>query len=500
MRLLPRSALPLAVMLLLTVVCGSARAGNVPDSTTPVLDGPVNAIAVDSQGRTYLGGSFNTYGPRLGSGAVFTTSSDTPAAGFPDVNGEVRASVADGAGGEFIGGDFTFVGGVARNRLAHIRADHSVDPDWNPGAKATVRALALSGDSLYVAGDFVGTNAVGTATRTRLAKVSATGTGAVDPDWAPTASGPVRALAVSGTSVFVGGFFSNVNGAPPALLAKVSANGSGASDGTWTATVTGSNVDALAVSGPDLIVGGLFSNIGAAPAPARDNLAKLTIAGAGVTDATWAPNPQGEVHSLALSGTDLFVGGDFGQVSGAAHPGLAKVPVAGAGTADATWVPTVNGLVSTLAVSGGDLVVGGNFFQLTGADRPFLGAVATTGAGTVSGWKPAPNASVDTLVTSGAGVFAGGFFPSAGPAQVFRGGLIRLKPDGTIDDAWAPQVKGAVEALALDGPNLFIGGGFTRVKGIGRLNLAKVSTADASPDPAFDPGPTDEVKALAVSG
>src|SRR3954469_24565052 len=216
-------------MLLLTVVCGSARAGNVPDSTTPVLDGPVNAIAVDSQGRTYLGGSFTASGPRLGSGALFTTSSDTPAPGFPDINGEVFTAVSDGAGGQFIGGGFTFVGGLARNRLAHIRADHTVDPDWNPGAKSTVRALALSGGSLFVGGDFSGTNAVGTAPRFRLAKVSATGTGAVDPDWAPSANGPVRALAVSGTSVFVGGFFGSVNGAPPALLAKVSATGSGAS-------------------------------------------------------------------------------------------------------------------------------------------------------------------------------------------------------------------------------------------------------------------------------
>src|SRR3954453_12208135 len=170
-------------MLLLTVVCGSARAGNVPDSTTPVLDGPVNAIAVDSQGRTYLGGSFTASGPRLGSGAIFTTSSDTPAAGFPDINGEVLTAVSDGAGGEFIGGDFTFVGGVPRNRLSQRRADHSVDPDWNPGANSTVRALALSGDSLYVGGDFSRTNAVGTATRFRLANVSATGTGPVDPDW-----------------------------------------------------------------------------------------------------------------------------------------------------------------------------------------------------------------------------------------------------------------------------------------------------------------------------
>jgi trimeric autotransporter adhesin len=487
-------------MLLLTVVCGTARAGNAPDSTTPVLDGPVNAIAVDSQGRTYLGGQFSTSGPRLGSGLLFTTSSDTPAAGFPDVNGEVLAAVPDGAGGEFIGGDFTFVGGVSRNRLAHIRADHSVDPDWNPSAKSTVRALALSGGSLFVGGDFAGTNAVGTTTRFRLAKVSATGTGAVDPDWAPSASGRVLALAVSGASVFIGGFFSNVNGDSPPLLAKVSGTGTGATDATWAATVTGSNVNALAVSGNDLFVGGSFANIGAAPAPAKDNLAKLTIAGAGVTDATWAPNPQGEVHSLALSGTDLFVGGDFGQVSGAAHGGLAKVPTAGNGAADTTWVPTVAGSVSALAVSGSDLVVGGNFFQLNGADRPFLGAVATTGVGSLSGWKPAPNGQVDTLAASGADIFAGGFFSSAGPAQVFRGGLIRLKSDGTIDEAWAPQVQGAVSSLALDGSNLFVGGLFTKVKGVTRIFLAKVSTADASLDATWNPGATDEVKALAVSG
>jgi hypothetical protein len=484
-------------MILLTLVCGSARAGNVADSSTPVLDGPVNAITVDAQGRTYLGGQFTVSGPRLGSGALFTTSSDTPAPGFPDVNGAVLTSVSDGAGGQFIGGDFTFVGGLARARLAHIRADHSVDPDWNPGAKSSVRALALSGGSLFVAGDFSGTNAVGTATRFRLAKVSSTGTGAVDPDWAPTANGPVRALAVSGGSVFVGGFFPNVNGDSPPLLAKISATGTGATDPTWTGAVTGSNVDALAVSGNNLFVGGFFSKVGAV---ARNNLAKVDATGTGDADATWAPDPQGEVHSLVVSGTDLFVGGDFGQVSGATHSGLAKVPTTGNGSADTTWVPALPGSVSALAVSGGDLVVGGNFGQLNGTDRPFLGAVATAGAGSLSGWQPAPNGLVDTIATSGADVFVGGFFSSAGPAQVAHSGLIRLKPDGTIDGAWAPQIQGSVSALALDGPNLFVGGSFVKVNGITRVELAKLSIADGSLDATWDPGATDEVRALAVSG
>jgi Domain of unknown function (DUF5122) beta-propeller len=484
-------------MLLLTVVCGSARAGSVPDSTTPVLDQPVNAIAVDSQGRTYLGGSFNTYGPRLGSGAVFTTSSDTPAAGFPDVNGEVWASVSDGAGGEFIGGDFTFVGGLARNRLAHIRADHSVDPDWNPGAKASVRALALSGDALYVAGDFTGTNAVGSATRTRLAKVSATGAGAVDPDWAPTANLRVAALAVSGGSVFVGGFFNSVNGDSPPKLAKISATGTGATDPTWAGAVTGAEVDALAVSGNSLFVGGFFSQVGTVP---RNNLAKVDTNGTGDADATWAPEPNGEVFALTVSGTDLFVGGGFSKVSGADHFNLAKVAT-GTGVADTTWKASANGPVSALAVVGNDLVVGGQLFQLDGADRPWLGAVDTAGAGDVRAWTPAPNAQVDTVVASGAGVFVGGFFSSAGPAQVSHTGLIRLKPDGTIDGSWPTTVRGRVTALALDGQNLFIGGLFTRVNNIGRGGLAKVSTETGSLDPNFNSGDvSDQVNALAVSG
>ena len=59
------------------------------------------------------------------------------------------------------GGDFTRVGGVARNRLAHIRSNGTLDTSWNPDVGGTVSALALSGGTIYAGGGFttVGGNA-----------------------------------------------------------------------------------------------------------------------------------------------------------------------------------------------------------------------------------------------------------------------------------------------------------------------------------------------------
>jgi hypothetical protein len=59
------------------------------------------------------------------------------------VNGAINASASNGAGGWYIGGSFTLVGGVARDQLAHIRANGTVS-DWDPNANSTVNAIAVS--------------------------------------------------------------------------------------------------------------------------------------------------------------------------------------------------------------------------------------------------------------------------------------------------------------------------------------------------------------------
>ena len=49
----------------------------------------------------------------------------------------------------WVGGDFNNIGGQARNKLAAVRSDGSVDPafDPGPGSGAVVSALTLSEDN-----------------------------------------------------------------------------------------------------------------------------------------------------------------------------------------------------------------------------------------------------------------------------------------------------------------------------------------------------------------
>src|SRR3954469_10685849 len=489
----------LGTLLLAAIVPVTARAADSPISTTSVVDGPVNAAVFDGSGRAYLGGQFNYVGPRLGSGIALTTASATPVAGLPDINGSVLAAVPDGAGGQFIGGAFTSVGGVARNRLAHLRADHSLDPDWNPNANGPVRALArsTSGDTIFIGGDF--TNVGGTS-RARLAAVPSGGTGAVTA-WNPGANGSVHALAVSPTDVYVGGSFGSIGGITVPRLAKVGATGTGTPDPAWVPAPNGPFVDALALSGNDLFVGGLFFQIGT---KSRSNLAKIATTGAGLADATWNPAPNNPVSALLLSGTDyLFVGGSFGGPIGTkVRSGLAKLSTSGAGDADATWDPNVFGVVDSLAMSGPDLVAGGLYQHIGGQDRNNLAKLSTSGTGAAdAAWDPNVNNEVRALVTSGSDIFAGGDFSSAGPLNEFRGSLIRLNADGSLDKTWDPRVLGAVQTLALDGTDLFAGGFFNKVKSQTRPLIAKIpTTGTGAPDANWNPGATNVVRALAISG
>ena len=126
-----------------------------------------------------------------------------------------------------------------------------MDTAWNPGANNVVRALALSGSSLYVGGEF---NKIGVTTRVRLAKLDAT-TGALDPNFLAASATPVNALAVVGSYVYAGTDGTINAGAPVSDLGRFDTTGT--IDPSFSVINTGS-VWALAVSGTSLFAGGGF--------------------------------------------------------------------------------------------------------------------------------------------------------------------------------------------------------------------------------------------------
>ncbi|MDW8255126.1 MAG: hypothetical protein RMM58_14715, partial [Chloroflexota bacterium] len=122
----------------------------------------------------------------------------------PNADSSVSALAVSGST-VYVGGDFTQIGGQPRNYLAALDAATGTLLPWNPNANWTVRALAVSGSTVYVGGDFT---QIGGQPRNRLAAFSTT-TGDLLP-WNPNANGTVLAITVSSTALDVGGVFTRI--------------------------------------------------------------------------------------------------------------------------------------------------------------------------------------------------------------------------------------------------------------------------------------------------
>jgi len=342
-----------------------------------------------------------------------------------------------------------------------VLADHTVDATWNPNPNGPVRALARSGDALFVGYD------QGGSFGPRLAKLSTSGTGNAVPGFEPEIfSGGVRALVLSGPWLYVGGSFITVGEEVHPSIARVSLT-TGAPDATWSPAPNGP-VNALAVTADAVFAGGLFDMIGGA---SRNAVAKLAPSGTGAADATWDAKLADDavINALAVAGTDVFLGGEFTGLGSAAvtRPHLAKVS-SGTGALDTAWIPEFD-VVHALMIDAGALYVGAS------GSATNLARVATGGTGARAAWSPNPNDAVHALAIADGGVLAGGAFASAGPLNLERSSLARLAPDGSLDATWSPVLNGGVNALALQGTTLYAGGSFGA--GPGRApNLAKWST------------------------
>lgn len=129
-------------------------------------------------------------------------------------NNFVHAALAQNDGRVVIGGEFTDVNGVARNHIARLNEDGSVDLSFNPGfgANDVVRSIAVDINGfLIVGGDFTSFDSVLARGVVRLRT-----DGSVDKtfDAGLGANGPVFSVQVGGNDgrIVVGGEFTSMNG------------------------------------------------------------------------------------------------------------------------------------------------------------------------------------------------------------------------------------------------------------------------------------------------
>jgi putative cell wall-binding protein len=462
----------------------------VPSASVVVPNGDVNAIATDGT-TTYIGGTRTTQvGEYTGSGVPVDLVSAAPIEPYPLFDSIVYAVASDGAGGWYVGGDFTYVGGVDRSNLAHVLADGSVDPDWNPSTDFPVKEITLSGSNVYIGGDF---SVVAGQTRFGLAALDAT-TGALT-SWDPNPSGfiAVTDIVVDGVSVYVAGTFTSIGGVARNGLAEILAT-TGAIT-SWDPAPNTTQQGALVVTPTLVYVGGGFTNIGGA---ARATLAAIDRTTALAT--SWNPTTNGMITSLDLEGTTIYVGGSFTAAGGSARRGLAAIST----TTDlaTAWDPAGASTlqVSQLEVLGSSVYVANTAVTpvtIGGQSRFGLSAIDTT-TGLATSWNPKAGKNVNDFAIAGDELFMGGEQVNVGATD--KTGVIGIdNATGALTGLSAEvNASATILALALDGTTLYVGGTFTSIGGQLRNRIAAIDLTTGLVT-GWNPNANGPVRSLAVT-
>jgi hypothetical protein len=302
--------------------------------------------------------------------------------------------------------------------------------------------VAVKGTDVYVGGSFIqAQNNPGLTGIAKWDSIANTwsdldgGTGGLDSS--------VYAITVSGNNIYVGGDFTTAGGYAANKIAVWngiywSALGGGLSGGSG-----GDGVRAIAVSGTDVYVGGCFTQAGVTPVS--------FIARWDWNTSTWSDvggGVNGYVYEIAVSGTDVYVGGSFTHAGGSLVNYVARWD-----TNTSTWSDVgggTNNQVTGMAVSGTDLYVGGSF------NSPGNHIAKWDGA-SWSGLGDGVNGAVTTIAVSGTDVYVGGLFTSPGNYIAKWNGISWSTLGSGLNDV--------VMGIAMLGLDVWVGGVFTQAGG-----------------------------------
>jgi hypothetical protein len=370
---------------------------------------------------------------------------------------------------------YATVVGVAGAVLAFAGAPAlATASDPVPSFNGTVLTVAYSGSTLYLGGDFTTALVKGKPfARSHLAAVNAR-TGTLLP-WAPAADGRVKALAVSGSSIYVAGDFARVGGQSRDSVARIDAI-RGTVSPTFKHSISGRPSAVVAASGR-LYLGGSFS---AVDGQTRTRLAAFNLT-TGALDTTWRPTADDQVTALAAGAGRIYAGGKFRRVNGkSGYERLVALDPAGA-----TIVPGFK--PRPAAVVFGITATSDSVYTANGGQGGLLNSYTIAG---VNRWTATFDGDAQAVTTLNGRVYVGGHFDRA--CRTARTGAKGICLDGSDDRIklaaldprdghlleWTADANGVEGVLTLAGsPGLgaiAAGGAFTTIEGRPQKRLAQI--------------------------
>jgi uncharacterized delta-60 repeat protein len=448
--------------------------------------GVVESIAVQTDGKILIGGSFPTFNgvPRSriarlnADGSLDATFN--PGSGF---NNTVLSIVVQPDGKILIGGAFTQYNDAPVGIIVRLNADGNLDSTFNTGAgsaNGSVESIVLQPDGrILVGGQFSVFNGA-----PALGVVRLTASGAIDTviNVPGTASGTVTAVALQANGkILVGGVFNNGASVSPGLLRY---NADGSPDTSFAAGAADGSIFSLVVL-PDgrILASGGFTRYNGAE---QRRLVRLNSAG--VVDSTFnvSVNTAGIVHRIATQADGkILIGGDFQLVNGAPRSNFARLNADGSLDSTYNTGSGANGTILALATQAdGKIIIGGSFTIYNGAAVNRVARLNTNGSlDTTFNFTRTPFSVSDIKLQPDSKILIGGLFTGTSGAT----GIVRVNADGSSDPTFnAAAITNTVRAIATqpDG-KIMIGGSFTLAAGgvaLARLDSnGALDTSFASP-------------------
>ncbi|MFB9837033.1 hypothetical protein [Actinoallomurus acaciae] len=351
----------------------------------------------------------------------------------------------------------------------------------------TVRAIAVVGSKVVVAGNFDHVKNAGTSASIARHNIFAfdAKTGKVDTKFVPKVDGTVYALQ-PGTSntVYVGGSFTNTNGVGLGSLTKLSVTTGKAVSG-FNARVGHGLVFTMARRGSHVYIGGEFTTIAGKTHAPLARVDATTGKDTGLNLSVTTPRSGAlKVYRLAVDPADkhLVIDGTFTMVAGKRRYQIAMINTSGT-PALSSWATERYATPCSSSfdtyMRGIDFAPDGSYFVVvtTGAphgttqlcDSAARWETGKTGAGQNPTWVNWTGG--DTLLSvsvTGKAIYVGGHqrwmdnpqgHDSAGPGAVSRPGIAALNPTGGKALSWNPtRTRGhGVETLVATSSGLYVG-------------------------------------------
>lgn len=473
-------------------------------------DNIVYSTSLQSDGKIIIGGSFTSYQgtARNGIARINTDGSlDTTFAPGVGLSGTAYSTAIQSDGKLVVGGSFTSFNGTPANGIVRLNTDGSLDTSFNPGTGLTgpVYATTIQSDGkIIIGGNFTSYN--GTPRRS-IVRINTSG--AVDTSFDPGTGvngydSSVYSIAVQNNGkVIIGGAFTSYNNTSRNSLVRVNANGT--LDGYFNPIVNvsgGIGVTAIQNDGK-IIVSGRFQIT--KDSIIRGGLARIYVNGTLDTSFDSGTGVGSGFISSANIQSDgkIVLGGFYSFYNGTKRSHIARIHADG--SLDTTFNPGTGAdspIYSTAIQSDGKIIIAGGFTSYNGTAINCIARINTNGTLDAS-FNPAiaTGSFVRSIaIQSNGEIIAAAYLSSSGMGN--RDHLIRIKTDGTIDTSFDPGngTNGDVNTINFQNDGKIIIGGHFHVNEdtISRSNLVRINP-DGTVDASFNAGEGADIYIYTVS-